>query len=165
MTRAPRRCASATRSAGDAWSGGAAAAGSQRLRSHPVLAIRAVQIAPEHSEAVGQRAWMCVKERLLLNRITLNAANVAPRDHQAAVAVIADLADTNRAFRQRTAVAAGITPQPTVGKHIVEVAFAGFARQDISEGRHRRLISLYPSRPVSAPWHGWEPDAVISNRA
>ena len=60
-------------------SGGATAARiAQRLRRHPVLAVAAVQVAAEHAEAVGERARMRVEERLLLDRIALHAADVAP---------------------------------------------------------------------------------------
>ena len=56
----------------------------QRLRCHPVLAVAAVQVAAEHAEAVGERAGIGVEERLLLDRIALHAADVAPR-HAAGV--------------------------------------------------------------------------------
>ena len=55
----------------------------QRLRRDPVLAVRAVQIAAEHAEAVRERAGVRVEERLLLDRIALHAADVSPRHAQA----------------------------------------------------------------------------------
>src|SRR6185503_9344906 len=80
----------------------------ERLRGDPVLAIAAVKIAPEHPEAVGERAGVGVKERLLLDRIALHAADVAPGHQRAAGLVEAHLAHADGAFRQRTAVPAGI---------------------------------------------------------
>src|SRR5438034_193015 len=56
----------------------------KRLRRHPVLAICAVEIAAEHPEAVRERARVRVEERLLLDRIALHAADVAPRHLQPA---------------------------------------------------------------------------------
>ena len=115
MTRAPRRSASRTSRSGDARErrrdGGRIA---QRLRRDPVLAVAAVQIAAEHAEAVGERAGIRVEERLLLDRIALHAADVAPRHAQPAALVEAHLADADRALGQRTAVAAGVAAQAAV---------------------------------------------------
>ena len=71
-----------------------------RLRRHPVLAVRAVQIAAEHAEAVGQRAGMRVEERLFLDRIALDSADVTPRHHQPAALVEAHLADADARLRE-----------------------------------------------------------------
>src|SRR5262249_19305202 len=40
---------------------------SQGLRSNPVLTVRAMQIAPEHSKAVGHGAGIGMEERLFLD--------------------------------------------------------------------------------------------------
>ena len=88
----------------------------QRLRRDPVLAVRAVQIAAEHAEAVGERAGIRVEERLLLDRIALHAADVAPRHAAAGRRVEAHLADADRAVGQRTAVAARVAAQTAVGQ-------------------------------------------------
>jgi hypothetical protein len=108
----------------------------QRLRCHPVLAVAAVQIAAEHPEAVGQRAGMGVEERLLLDRIALHAADVAPRHAQASILVEADFTDADRAFRQRTLMAARVTAQAAVRQDVVELPVARFTRKHICKTRH-----------------------------
>ena len=114
----------------------------QRLRRHPVLAIAAVQIAAEHAEAVGERARMGVKERLLLDRIALHAADVAPRHAQPAALVEAHLADADRALRQRAAVAARVAAQPAVRQRVVELALARFAREHLSQRDARHSCAI-----------------------
>ena len=134
MRRAPSRSASRTSASGDASIGGATAAGiAQRLRRHPVLAVAAVQIAAEHAEAVRERAGVGVEERLLLDRIALHAADVAPRHAQRSALVEAHLADADRAVGQRTAMAAGEAAQPAVRQDVVQLALARPARQYFSE--------------------------------
>ena len=77
---------------------------------------------------------MRVEERLLLDRIALHAADIAPGHLQAAALVEAHLADADRADRERAAVAAGHAPQTAVGQLLVELAVARFARQNVSKG-------------------------------
>ena len=50
----------------------------QRLRRDPVLTVRTVQIAAEHSKAVGESPGVRVEKWLLLDGIALDAANIAP---------------------------------------------------------------------------------------
>jgi hypothetical protein len=69
-----------------------------------------MEIAPEHADAVGQRAGMRVEERLLLDRVALDPADVAPRHVQHAAAHEADLADAGRPLRDRAFVPARVTP-------------------------------------------------------
>src|SRR5262245_28680535 len=83
----------------------------QGLRRHPVLAVAAMQIAPEHSKAVGERARIDVKERFLLDGIALDAAHVAPRHAQRSPLVEPHLADADRALRNRAAMAARMASQ------------------------------------------------------
>ena len=92
-----------------------------------------MQIAAEHAEAVGARTRIGVEERLLLDRIALHAADVAPRHAQPSALVEANLADADRAFGQRAAVPARVAAQPAVGQHVVELALAGLAREHISK--------------------------------
>ena len=99
-----------------------------------------MQIAAEHAEAVGERARVGVEERLLLDRIALHAADVAPRHAQRSALVEAHLADADRAFGQRTAVAAGVALQAPVIEHPVELAFASFSREHLSQRRHEDSI-------------------------
>ena len=63
------------------------------LRGHLVQAVAAVEVAAKHPEAVRETTWIGIKERLLLDRVTLNAADVAPGNLKPATAVEPDLAD------------------------------------------------------------------------
>ena len=82
---------------------------------------------------------MRVEERLLLDRIALHAADVAPRHQQPAALVEAHLADADRALGQRTAVAARVAAQPAVGQRVVQLALARLAREHLSQCGHRSL--------------------------
>ena len=104
----------------------------QRLRRHPVLAVAAVQVAAEHPEAVSQRARVRVEERLLLDRIALHAADVAPRHPQPPALVEAHLADADGAVGQGTAMAARVTAQAAVGQPVVQRALARRLREQLS---------------------------------
>ena len=70
-----------------------------------------MQIAAEHAEAVGERARVGVEERLLLDRIALHAADVAPRHAQRAAVVEPHLAHAHRAVGDRALMTAGMTAQ------------------------------------------------------
>ena len=94
---------------------------SQSLRGNPVLAIGAVQIAAEHSEAVGECAGVGVKERLLLDGIALGTGGVSPRDKECATSVVADFADSRLAFRDGTAMSAGEAAKAIVLEFFVEM--------------------------------------------
>src|SRR3974377_1080065 len=59
----------------------------QRLRCHPVLAVGAMQVATQHAEAVGERARMSVKERLLLDGVALHAGGISPGDKERPAAI------------------------------------------------------------------------------
>ena len=83
----------------------------KRLRRHPVLTVRAVEIAAEHAEAVRERARMGVEERLLLDRIALDAADVAPRHLQGSTFVESNFADAGRALRYRALMATRVAAQ------------------------------------------------------
>ena len=111
----------------------------ERLRRHPVLAVPTVQIASKHPEAVRERAGLRVKEWLLLDRITLNAAHIAPGNEQTSAFVEPHLADANRALRQRTAVAARVAAQPAVRQPLVQFAFARLVREHLSQCGHGLL--------------------------
>ena len=52
-----------------------------------------MKIATQHAEAVGESTTKCVKERLLLNRVTLHPAHIAPGGVERSAAVEADFAD------------------------------------------------------------------------
>ncbi len=86
----------------------------ERLRCHPVLAIGAVEIAAEHSEAEGERTGVRVEERLLLHRVALHAPDITPRNLQTSVAIEAHLADADGALGNRALMAAGVTTNPAL---------------------------------------------------
>ena len=88
-----------------------------------------MQIAAEHPEAVRQRAGIRVEERFLFDRVALDAADIAPRHAKPAPLVEADLADANRAFGEGTLMPAGVAAQTSVRQHVVQLAFARFARE------------------------------------
>src|SRR4029079_8599382 len=79
---------------------------------------------------------MRVKERLLFNRIALHGAHVPPRDAQPAAFVETDLAHTDCALGQRTAVAARGTPEAAVGKRLIKLAVTCFAREHVFQCGH-----------------------------
>src|SRR5262249_21356501 len=106
----------------------------------------AMQVAAEHAEAVRQRTRMSVEKRLLLYRIALHAADVAPGDEQRAAAIEADLAHPSRAVGQRTAVAARDATQPAVRHLMVELACACLLREHLRQCGHG--IDL-----IVARWH------------
>jgi hypothetical protein len=95
-----------------------------------------VQIATQHPEAVGKRARVRMKERLLFDRIALHAADVSPRNAQRSAFVEADLAHPDSAVRQGTAVAARVAAQTAVREHVVQRPFPCFVRQDVGQCRH-----------------------------
>ena len=79
----------------------------KRLRGHPILTIPAMQVAPEHAETVGERAWIGMKEGLLLNGIALHASRVSPGDIKFAIAIEAHFAYARLSVRDGAAVATG----------------------------------------------------------
>src|SRR2546427_7851597 len=91
----------------------------QRLRSHPILAIGAMEIAAEHAKAHGERSWKRMEERLLLDRIELKCAYVSMRNQQFTAAIKANSANTVESVENDTAVSAGKTSQPAVFQHRV----------------------------------------------
>src|SRR6266542_4236628 len=112
------------------------------LRGEPVLAVCAVQVAAEHPEGKSVGPVKCMEERLLLDRIALQRSDVTPRNAQHAPLVVAHPADALAALRDRAAVAAGIAPQPPVGKSLDELERrrCRAAREnggDRGGGRHR----------------------------
>src|SRR5262245_47783878 len=115
-----------------------------RLRSHPVLAIRAVQIAAQHSEAVGERSAMRMEERLLLNWITLHTAHVAPGDVQNTAAVEAHFAYACLPLGDGATVPAGITTHAvSLGQLLVQFGrrFAYVLIKDFFQASHGRRLT------------------------
>jgi hypothetical protein len=84
-----------------------------------------------------------MKKRLLLDRIALHSAHVAPGDIQGAALVIADLANPRLAFRNGTAMSAGITPNPIVLEFFVQITFANVLVNDVAKSRHAKPLSAF----------------------
>ena len=105
-----------------------------------------MQVAAEHPEAVRQRARVRVEKRLLLDGVALHAADVTPRHHQTSALVEADLADADRAVRQRTAVAARVAAQAAVGESLVQLALTRFLREHVAKRGHSANL-LYCAEP------------------
>src|ERR1041385_1629061 len=99
-----------------------------------------MQIASQHSKAVGKRPWVGVKERLLLNGIALHSADVSPRDIQLAALVEADFTDPSLALRNWTAMPAGKTTNTIAFNRLVEFAFAHPPMQNFGERGQRKLL-------------------------
>ena len=98
-----------------------------------------MQIAAEHSEAVGQRARVGVEEWLLFDGIALHSANIAPGNIQSAALVVADLADSGLTFGNRTAMAAGVTTNPIAIQFFVEITFTNVLINDVAKSGHGNL--------------------------
>jgi hypothetical protein len=105
----------------------------QGLGRDPVLTIPTVQIATQHAETVGESARMGVKERLLLDGITLRSGNVSPGDVEFSTAVVANLADAGLTLEDGTAMSAGKAADAIFVEGLVEVRI-GFANSIIENG-------------------------------
>ena len=114
----------------------------QRLRRDPVLTVAAVQIAAQHSEAVGERAGMRVEERLLFDGIALHPCGISPGNVKRAAAVVAHFADAGLALGNGAAVTAGETANAVVVEFLVEswIGLANSAVEDVAEGGHRKPL-------------------------
>ena len=77
-----------------------------------------------------------MKERLLLDRVTLYSAYIAPRDIQCAAPVVTYLAYSGLTIRNRTTVAARVTANPTTIKLLVEITFANVFVDNVAQGWH-----------------------------
>src|SRR6202158_2713963 len=108
----------------------------QGLRGHPILAVCAVQITAEHAEAVSQCSWMSMEEGLFLDRVALDAANIAPGDKQRSAAVVANLANPGLAFWDLATVPAGKTPHPVTVELFEQFALANVFMNDFVERTH-----------------------------
>ena len=97
-----------------------------------------MQIAAQHTEAVGQGAGVRVKKGFFLDRIALSSGSVSPGNEELATAVVADLANTGLAFGDGTAMSACKTAHAVVVEFLDKGGF-GFADafvEDGAEGGH-----------------------------
>ena len=123
-----------------------------------------MQIAAQHPEAERERARPYMKERFLLDGVALDAADVAPWHAQDAVAIEADLADADVAFRDRAFVAAGITPQPPPVDGLDQLGrcLRRPRLQDVGKRRPASALALRRgSHESSLPPLSWRTGAVV----
>ncbi len=98
-----------------------------------------MQVAAEHSEAISQRAGISVKERLLLDGIALDAADIAPGYIQGAALVVADFANAGLPLGNRAAMSAGEAAHAIAVELFVQLALADVFVDDVAEGGQRDL--------------------------
>ena len=122
----------------------------QRLGGHPVLAIPAVEIAAEHPEAEREGAGPGVKERLLLDRIALNPADVAPRHMEPPASVEPYLAHAHGPVGDWAFVAARVTAEPIPGNGLDELRRC-LSRPDLEDLREGGHWIILRSDVVSKP--------------
>jgi hypothetical protein len=109
-----------------------------------------MEITAKHSKAIGQCARIRVKEGLLLDGIALHSAHVAPGNKERAALVIADLANSRLAVRDRTAVPTGIAANPVPIELFVQVTLTDVAVNDVAKSGHSKPLTH--SKPAS----NWE---------
>jgi hypothetical protein len=83
-----------------------------------------------------------MEERLLLNGIALNSANVSPGNVERAAAVVANLADSGLAVGNRTAMSARKTTHTITVKPLVKISFTNMFINDIAKRGHKDLNKL-----------------------
>ena len=108
-----------------------------------------MQIAAQHAEAVGQRAGIGMKERLLLDGIALHSADVSPGHIELAAAVVANFADARLALRDGTAVPASETADAVAVEFLVKFALANMLVDNIAKSGHPRT-SAHILAPVDS---------------
>ena len=108
-----------------------------RLRREPVLAVRAVKVAAEHTEGKSVGAGQRVEEGLLLDGIALEGPDVAPGHLQDAPFVVTDAADALAPLRDRAPVPAGVAAQAPILEALDELGRGGrrASRQCRGDGR------------------------------
>src|SRR5438270_14070946 len=102
-----------------------------------------MKIATQHSEAIGKRPRIGVKEGLLLDRVALHAAYVSPRHVQCPGLVVADFTHPRLALWNRTAVSAGVTTHAPAVNLLVEVSLADVLIQDVTKGTSHGNLYYY----------------------
>ena len=77
-----------------------------------------------------------MKERLLFNRVALDAGDISPWDVQRAFVVEANLADTYGSWRNPAVVSARVALDPPPVEPIVDVTLTSASIQQLAEARH-----------------------------
>ena len=103
-----------------------------------------MQIATQHAKAVGECSRVSMEERLLLNRIALHSANVAPRNIKSPATVVANFANAGLSVGYRATVSAGITAHTIAIKlfNEVGVGLSNTRIEDVAERGHNLILSL-----------------------
>src|SRR5262249_52866281 len=86
----------------------------QGLAGDPILAVRTMQVAPHHAERERIAPRVDMEERLLLNRVALQGADVAERHTKVTVLDEPDLADSSLPLADQTAMAASHTADAAI---------------------------------------------------
>src|SRR5262249_21660889 len=107
----------------------------KRLGGDPILAIRAMKVATEHSKAHGQRSRQCMEKRFLLDWIELKSAHVTMRHQELSVSIESDTANSVESVEDKTTMPACEATQPAVFQTLVKFALSGEGLQDCLEGR------------------------------
>jgi hypothetical protein len=84
-----------------------------------------------------------VKKRLLLDGITLDAANISPGDVELTAAVEADFADAGLSLRNRTAVATSKAADAVAVDRFVEIALPDLFIEDFAQCRHGTALEIF----------------------
>jgi hypothetical protein len=99
---------------------------------------------------------MGVKERLLLDRVTLGSGSVSPGDVERAAAIVADFADAGLAFGDGAAVAAGEAAHAVVLKLLVKtgISLADSFVENTAEGGGHESLYFYSNAVEDGKWAG-----------
>ena len=106
------------------------------MGGHPVLTVSTMEVAPQHSEAVGQGSGIGVKKRLFLDGIALHSADISPRDIQRSAAIVTNFTDPRLPVWNRTAVAASVTTHTITIELFVKLALTHVFVNDVTQARH-----------------------------
>src|SRR3970282_959830 len=124
------------------------------LRRDPVLAVGAVKIAAKHAEGqrIGTRQHM--EEGLLLDRVALQGADIAPRHAQGAAIVEAHLANAAASRSDQAAVAAGVALAGPVFPPPYQLPLDGVCVEDVAQRGHALTPrALYRGRSTSRKYN------------
>jgi hypothetical protein len=111
-----------------------------------------VEIAHKHPEAECESPRVGVEERFLLNRIALDATDIAPRYAQVTVAIEPYLAHADRAVGDGTFVPAGVASHAAVRYGLDELGrrLDRSSIEDVGEGGHDPLYDSGLTRNMCA---------------
>jgi hypothetical protein len=101
-----------------------------------------MKVASQHPETERESARADVKERLLLDGIALNTADVTPRHVQGATPVETHFANPRLPFWDGTTVPAGVTADAFVVKRLPEYAFLDVVGEHFGKSGHKLLPTI-----------------------